>query len=305
MAKTGTVIQSTGKWYKVKSDQEFLNCRLPGKFRLQKQNTTNPLAVGDLVKFETGSDGIGNITEILPRKNYIPRISARHQNTEQLLAANVDHGWIVQSVKKPRIKTGFIDRFLVTCEAYEIDAGIIFSKSDLAGKKEKGLTDDLSGIYNELGYPCIHTSVKDRESMKSLHEALFDKLNVLVGQSGVGKTSLINALDPELNLPVGEISKSTEKGKHTTTFARLVSLSGNSLIIDTPGIREFGLVNIEPAELSLFFPEMREPRENCRFYNCTHSHEPGCGVVQAFEKGDIHPERYQSYLSMLNEVSEK
>jgi len=304
MTKTGSVIQSTGKWYIVMSGHEFVNCRLPGKFRLEKQNTTNPIAVGDNVKFETGTDGTGIVTEILPRKNYIPRISTRYQKTEQILAANVDYGWVVQSIKNPRIKTGFIDRFLVTCEAYEIKAGIIFSKSDLAGKKEKRVTDDLTELYRELGYPCILISVKDQESIEKLHKILSDKLSVLIGQSGVGKSSLINALDPEVNLPVGEVSKSSEKGRHTTTYARLISLADNSLIIDTPGIKELGLVNIEPAELSLFFPEMREPAKDCRFYNCTHSHEPDCAVILAFENGNIHPERYQSYLSMLDEISQ-
>jgi ribosome biogenesis GTPase / thiamine phosphate phosphatase len=304
MTKTGTVIQSTGKWYKVASGGDIVDCRLPGKFRLQEANVTNPVAVGDKVDFTTGSDGTGSVTKIHSRENYIPRHAVRHKHTEQILVANVDQGWVVQSVRNPRIKTGFIDRFLVTCEAYEIDAGIVFNKTDLANPKDKALLDDLTDLYQGLQYDVLHTSVFEPDSIKPLEDKLAGKMSVFIGQSGVGKTSIINAIDSELNLRVGEISQSTKKGKHTTTFARLLTLANGGYIVDTPGIRELSVVNIEPYELSLYFPEMLEPRKECRFYNCTHSHEPGCAVIEAFENSDIHPERYQSYLSILEEIEE-
>jgi ribosome biogenesis GTPase len=304
MTRTGTVIQSTGKWYKVVSDGEIIDCRLPGKFRLLEANVTNPVAVGDKVDITIGSDDTGSITKIHPRENYIPRHAVRHKHTEQILVANVDRGWVVQSVRNPRIKTGFIDRFLVTCEAYEINAGIVFNKTDLAKPKDKALLDELTELYRGLQYDALHTSVFEPDTIKSLEDKLAGKMSVFIGQSGVGKTSIINAIDSELNLRVGEISKTTKKGKHTTTFARLLTISNGGYIVDTPGIRELGVVNIEPYELSLYFPEMLEPRKECKFYNCTHSHEPGCGVIEAFENGDIHPERYQSYLSILEEIEE-
>ena len=238
MTKTGTVIQSTGKWYKVASGGDIIDCRLPGKFRLQEANVTNPVAVGDKVDFTTGSDGTGSVTKIHSRENYIPRHAVRHRYTEQILVANVDRGWVVQSVRNPRIKTGFIDRFLVTCEAYEIDAGIVFNKTDLANPKDKALLDDLTDLYRGLKYDVLHTSVFEPDSIKPLEDKLAGKMSVFIGQSGVGKTSIINAIDSELNLRVGEISQSTKKGKHTTTFARLLTLANGGYIVDTPGIRE-------------------------------------------------------------------
>jgi len=304
MTQTGTVIQSTGKWYKVALNGEIVDCRLPGKFRLERKKVTNPIAVGDKVDITIGSDESGSITNIHERKNYIPRIAARHKYTEQILVANVDCGWVVQSVRNPRIKTGFIDRFIVTCEAYEIESGIIFNKTDLAKSKDRSLLENLTNMYGNLGYEVIHTSIYNNDSIETLKQKLADKMSVFIGQSGVGKSSIINSIESELNLPVGDISNSTHKGKHTTTFARLLTLTNGGYIVDTPGIKELGVVNIEPFELSLYFPEMLEARGECKFYNCTHSHEPDCGVMEAFKNGDIHPERYRSYLSILNEIEE-
>lgn len=302
MEKTGKVIQSTGKWYKVSVNGDIIDCRIPGRFRLLDIGDTNPIAVGDQVDLTVGDDGKGMIDEIHDRKNYIPRKATRSGRDEQILVANIDHGWVVQSIKMPTVKRGFIDRFLVACEAYEIPAGVIINKTDLLNKSNRAELDSITDTYTSIGYPVLHTSIEKPETIERLREETKDRTSVLVGHSGVGKTSLINSLAPGIDLSVGEVSSSSEKGKHTTTYARLIELDYGGFIVDTPGIKEFGLVNIEPYELSLFFPEMREPRRHCKFNNCTHNHEPKCGVVDAFERGEIDPERYHSYLNMLEGI---
>ncbi|MCC5914923.1 MAG: ribosome small subunit-dependent GTPase A [Balneolaceae bacterium] len=302
MNKKGRVIQSTGKWYKVSTDGTVTDCRLPGRFRLDKKEVTNPVAVGDYVLYEIGEDGSGQINEILPRDNYVPRQATHGRRGEQILVANVDRAWVVQSVEQPKLNTGFIDRFLVTCEAYEVPAGIVINKTDLAKGNQMEWVNKIGELYRGLGYPVFMTSIKDEESYKRLRRDLSEITSVFIGPSGVGKTSLLNAMEPGLSLRTGEISSYSQKGKHTTTFARLVPLSNDGYIVDTPGIRELGLVQIEKSELSLYFPEMVEPRQHCKFYNCTHYHEPKCGVVEAYEEGKIHPERYGSYLNMLEKL---
>ncbi|MCC5940251.1 MAG: ribosome small subunit-dependent GTPase A [Balneolaceae bacterium] len=303
MSSSFRVIQSTGKWYKVSSpDGEIIECRLPGKFRLEKKEVTNPVAVGDYVELEIGKDGTGSITEIKHRENYVPRQATHGRRGEQILVANIDKAWVVQSVSQPKLNTGFIDRFLVTCEAYEVQAGIVFNKMDLAKKRDQNLIDHLSELYRNIGYDVLSTSIHDQKSVEKLTDQLSGKTSVFIGPSGAGKTSLLNAVDPDLDMRVGEVSSRTNKGKHTTTYARLVPLKNGGYIVDTPGIREFGMVNIEKSELSLFFPEMTVPRQNCKFYNCTHYHEPGCGVSEAYEEGDIDAERYSSYLNILESL---
>jgi len=299
MSKTGKVIQSTGKWYKVSIDGDVVDCRIPGKFRLLDIGDTNPIAVGDQVEVTIGDDGKGMIDEIHQRKNYIPRKATRSGRDEQILVSNIDRAWVVQSIKMPTLKRGFIDRFMVACEAYEIPAGLIINKVDLLKDSKKGEVDAIEETYTSLGYPVLCTSIEDESTIEILKDETKDKTSVLIGHSGVGKTSLINCLDPNIDLTVGDVSSYSEKGKHTTTYARLLELDYGGFIVDTPGIKEFGLVNIEPYELSLFFPEMREPRQQCKFNNCTHNHEPKCGVVEAFERGEIDPERYNSYLNIL------
>lgn len=302
MKKTGKVIQSTGKWYKVISDGDIFDCRLPGKFRLEKTSVNNPVTVGDDVDFTVADDGRGMIDNIHDRTNYIPRKSTRSNKDEQILVANIDRVWVVQSIRKPKLKRGFIDRVLVACEAYEIPGGVIINKMDLA---KNGALNELTAVtqtYREIGYPVMHTSITHEDSITGLSEQLQGKTSVFIGHSGVGKTSLINYLNPSLNLTVGDISSYSEKGKHTTTFARLLTIEDTTYLVDTPGIKEFGLVNIEPYELSIYFPEMREPSIHCKFSNCTHNHEPKCGVVEAFERGEIDPERYNSYLNMLDAI---
>lgn len=298
----GRVIQSTGSWYLVDTEEKVVECRLPGRFRLEDKKVTNPIAVGDLVDITINDDGSGSIEKIHPRENYITRQATHGKRGEQILVSNLDQACVVQSIKKPRIKEGFIDRFLVTCEAYEVKPVIIINKMDLAKSGGKAFAEELRELYTGLGYEFLTTSIEDEESLKKLRELLEKGTSAFIGPSGVGKTSLINAIDPSFNLKVNEVSDFSNKGKHTTTFARLIPLSFGGYIADTPGIREFGLVNIEPWELSLFFPEMLEPREHCQFSNCTHAHEPKCGVAEAFEQGEIAASRYQSYLNMLDSI---
>ncbi len=300
--QTGRVIQSTGKWYIVNLGDETIECRLPGKFRLDKRKVTNPVAVGDRVKIKVEEDKRGTITEILERENYIPRQATRNRRGEQILVSNIDRAWAFQSIKQPKLNPGFIDRFLVTCEAYEVPAGVVINKMDLANKNASRYADEITEMYQSIGYPVAQTSILDNTSIREFAAALKDQISVFIGPSGVGKSSLLNAIDPDLNLKVGEISSYSQKGKHTTTFAKLVPLKDGGYIVDTPGIREFGVVNIEKSELSLYFPEMMEPRQNCKFYNCTHYHEPNCGVVEAYKDGLIAAERYNSYLNILESL---
>lgn len=308
MAKRGRVVESTGSWYKVSYDQnrgmQTINCRLPGRFRLDDHELTNPIAVGDYVEFEMNDDGSGSIEKINDRKNYLIRQSTHHQQESQILVSNIDCAYGVQSVKKPRFKQGFLDRFLVTCEAYQISAAVIINKMDLVDENDINRIERITDLYDSLGYPVLKTSIKDEQYLNTLKNKLKDKTSVFVGPSGVGKTSLLNHIDPNINRKVGNISDYNEKGVHTTTFAKLLPLTSGGFLVDTPGLREFGLVNIEPWELSLFFPEMLEPRRQCKFNNCTHSHEPGCGVMEAFEEGAIDPNRYDSYLKILDSLEE-
>lgn len=298
----GRVIQSTGSWYLVDTGDEIIESRLPGRFRLDEKEVTNPIAVGDFVHLTMNDDGTGSIETIETRENYITRQATHGKRGEQILVSNLDQACVVQSIKKPRLKEGFIDRVLVTCEAYEVKPVIIINKMDLARQGGKDFANELQELYRGLGYTVLQTSIEDKASLEALKELLKGKTSAFIGPSGVGKTSLINAIDPNYALKTGEISDFSNKGKHTTTFARLVPLSFGGYIADTPGIREFGLVNIEPYELSLFFPEMLEPREHCKFHNCTHNHEPKCGVAEAFESGEIAASRYQSYLNMLESL---
>ena len=300
----GRVIQSTGSWYHVDNGEEIIQSRLPGRFRLDEKEVTNPIAVGDWVDFSTNDDGTGNIEKIYDRENYIPRQATHGKRGEQILVANLDLAFVIQSVRKPQLKEGFIDRFLVTCEAYEIDACILINKMDLATKNDVELVEELTSLYRSIGYKVILSSIEDPDSFSGLKDLLKDSISAFIGPSGVGKTSIINVIDPEFNFKVGEISDFSNKGKHTTTFARLIPLNFGGYIADTPGIREFGLVNIEPWELSLFFPEMIEPRQHCKFSTCTHIHEPKCGVYEAYEAGDIAVSRYNSYLNMLDSLVE-
>jgi len=300
--KTGRVIESTGSWYQVIIGDDVVSSRLPGKFRLDKKLVTNPISVGDIVDLDINKDGSGNILKIHERENYITRQATHGKRGEHILVSNLDQAFVVQSIRKPKLNEGFINRFLVTCEAYEVSAAILINKMDLVEKGDLEFVEEMNRIYSSLGYPVYTCSIEDDKSIESLKSLFKDKNSAFIGPSGVGKTSILNAIDPEFNLKVGEISKSSNKGKHTTTFARLIPLEFGGFVADTPGIREFGLVNIEDWELSLYFPEMLEPRQYCKFNTCTHNHEPGCGVIAAFENGDIDPNRYNSYINMIESL---
>ena len=304
----GRIVKSTGSWYEVwtsgNKNPVTISCRLPGRFRLQQHNRTNPLAVGDWVKVVENEDGTGTIVDIEERENALPRITKRGNFVEQIIAANIDQAVAIQSIKQPRVKQGFIDRFLVTCEAYDIDPLLILNKTDLADDKAQNMMDHYRKMYSELGYRMLFTSMNNEASLRSLKSELKGKTSVFLGHSGVGKSSLLNALDPSLNLKIGEISKANEKGKHTTTYAELIALRFGGWLIDTPGIREFGLMNIYPRELWLYFPEIKQYGNDCKFPDCQHVHEPGCAVMQALEEGHIDPDRYESYLNILESLQE-
>ncbi|MBN2173227.1 MAG: ribosome small subunit-dependent GTPase A [Bacteroidales bacterium] len=299
----GTVIKSTGSWLKVMtSDGEIFNCKLKGSFRIRGIKTTNPLAVGDRVTFDILDErNIGLISDIQPRSNYIVRKATKLSKVAHILAANIDQAAIVVTLAHPRTSTGFIDRFLVTTEAYHIPATIIFNKLDLYNNKIFDRLKDMIGIYENAGYKCVVVSALKKENLEAVKAILKDKITLLSGHSGVGKSELINAIQPGLYLRTREISEYHQKGLHTTTFAEMLPLSFGGYIIDTPGIKEFGLTDFNRKEISERFPEMRNLMHQCRFSNCTHVHEPGCAIKKAVETGEISFSRYENYLGILED----
>jgi len=283
-------------------DNKLHNCRLKGLFRIHGIRTTNPVSVGDQVKFEwEGAKQNGVITEIEPRTNYIIRRSINLSKTSHIIASNIDRLYIVASIMLPRTSTGFIDRLLVTAEAYHIPAAIIFNKTDIYTAEARQRCSELIELYNSLGYPSYAVSALQGSGLEEIRLLLRNKVNLFSGHSGVGKSALINALDPLLNIKTGEISSYHNKGMHTTTFAEMHKLSFGGFMIDTPGIKEFGLVHFESQEISERFPEFRALLPECRYNNCTHIHEPGCAVKKALETGIINAERYRNYLGLLND----
>jgi ribosome biogenesis GTPase len=307
----GVVVRSTGIWSTVRPEAGGANveARVRGKFRLQAEelDETNPVAVGDRVRVRVEPDGTGLITEIRPRHNQLSRRAAgRRVGREQVLVANVDAAWVVQGTFQPKFNPGFVDRFLVMAEAYHLEAGLVINKADLlAGQlKAQEVLAFWSVLYEGLGYPVLLTSALDGTGIETFREALAGKTSVVAGPSGVGKSSLLNAVDPALDLRTGEVSERTQKGKHTTTFATLYPLTVGGYVVDTPGIREYGIWDMKPAELSGYFVEMRPYIGHCRFPDCTHDHEPGCAVGEAVDAGEISEERYASYLSILASVRE-
>jgi ribosome biogenesis GTPase len=302
----GKVIESTGSWYKVAindNPDEIIKCRLPGRFRQREFNRTNPLAVGDQVSFTINEeDDTGSIQKIHERANYITRLATHGKGKRQILASNIDRAYVIQSVRKPRYKQGFIDRFLITCEALEIPPLLIMNKMDLVSDEQKKEAEKFLQIYENIGYPTLQTSIHDDSSIQNLADLLADSTSVFIGPSGVGKSSLLNTIDPSLDLDVTPVSDFNEKGQHTTTFARLHPVDSGGYIIDTPGIREFGLVDIDVSNLTYYFPEMIEASKECQFNDCAHIHEPKCGVKAALEEGRIHPKRYQSYRNLRDDL---
>ncbi len=299
----GRIVKSTGSWYMVVLEKgDTMACRLPGKLRLEQLDQTNPVAVGDRVGVEKQSDNTGIIHEISERQNMITRLATHGRRGQQIMAANIDLGILVQSVKKPQFKTGLIDRFLITCEANQVEPLVVINKMDLAKKAEISEVEDLIHLYKKLGYTMIPISTVQPQSMTLFREYIDGKTVTLMGPSGTGKTSILNALNSSLRLTTGEISSFSNKGKHTTTFAELLEIAPGTYVVDTPGIREFGLVDIDAYDLSNFYVEMRELRTKCKYYNCTHIHEPGCAVMETYDKGEIHPSRYMSYLQIFESL---
>jgi len=304
----GIVIKSTGSWYLVKDERGLIvECRIRGKFRNQTIRTTNPLAVGDKVEFLIDEKTqYGVINSIEERKNYIIRKSINLSKQAHILAANVDQAVILVTLVKPRTYPEFIDRFLVSAEAYSIPAKIIFNKTDLYSATENAEMEQLLKVYRTIGYECFTISSLLNQGIEEINQLLSNKISVIAGHSGVGKSTLINTIDPLLNLKTSEISEFHESGKHTTTFPEMHSLSNQGYIIDTPGIKGFGIIDMDKDEIAHYFPEIFAVIEGCQYYNCTHSHEQGCEVKKAVQLGKIAESRYKSYLNLLlNDEDEK
>ena len=298
----GLVIKNTGSWYLVKTDDNRqIECKIKGNFRLKGIRSTNPIAVGDRVQISINAEGTAFITEIEDRKNYIIRRASNLSKQSHIIAANVDLALLVVTVNHPVTSTVFIDRFLVTAEAYNIPAVLVFNKTDLYDAEDQAMLGGLTVIYRKIGYPCYAVSAETGEHVDEIRSLLKDKITVLSGLSGVGKSSLVNCIEPGLDLKTAGISDAHDSGKHTTTFAEMFPLKQGGFIIDTPGLRSFGIIDLKKEELSHFFPEIFAKSGECRFYNCTHTHEPGCAVLEAVEQDEISESRYVSYLSMMEE----
>lgn len=298
----GVVVKSTGSWYEVRNPEgEVIKCRLKGIFRLDesKFKDSNPVAVGDKVDLERGDTDDWVIAEIEERENYIVRSSPKHKGARQIIAANIDQVLLIATMANPRTSTGFIDRFLLTAEAYHIPTVIIFNKQDLLDTKTQKKQDYVASIYSSIGYKTLFVSALEKEHLDEVRAIMKDKTSLISGHSGVGKSTLMNAIQPDLNLRTLEVSRITGKGMHTTTFAEMHPLTFGGSVIDTPGIREFGIKDFKPEEISHYYIEMREVLNNCRFNNCLHENEPGCAVKQAYLEGKISEERYTNYLNIM------
>lgn len=297
---TGLVMKSTGSWYLVKAENgDILECRLKGKIRLDDRKTTNPVAVGDIVDVEINDDS-NQITKIHPRRNYIIRKSINLSKQAHIIASNLDQAVLVATLVAPRTSLGFIDRFLVTAEAYDIPAKIIFNKRDILDEESLALQQEIMDLYTSIGYECYSVSALNQQDVDGIKDLLKHKTTLIAGHSGVGKSTLVNAIEPNLEQKTGDISSAHLKGTHTTTFAELFPLSFGGNIIDSPGIKELGLVEMKKEEVGHYFPEIRERMTDCKFNNCLHVNEPKCAIIQAVEDGEISQERYQSYLGILN-----
>jgi len=294
------VIKSTGSWYSVLDEETGarLDCRLRGQFRIHGIKNTNPVIVGDRVEYEIENDGSGVITKIAPRKNYIERKSTNLSKISHMIAANIDLAFLVITLKEPRTSLGFIDRFLVAAEGFRIPVCLVFNKMDLYNEAELEVVDELTALYEHIGYQTHRTSVQTGEGIDDLRAMISGKVCLFSGHSGTGKSAMISAIDPTLNLRTGDISKVHNKGKHTTTFAEMFPLAGGYMV-DTPGIKEFGLIQYSKEEIRDYFPEIRAYNNRCKFDDCSHTHEPGCLVQEAVEKGEIALSRYLNYLAIL------
>ena len=298
---TGLVIRNTGSWYTVKTDDggQLIDCKIKGNFRLKGIRSTNPVAVGDHVTLVPNNEGTAFITEIADRRNYIIRKASNLSKQSHIIAANVDQAMLVVTVNYPQTSTTFIDRFLASAEAYRIPVVLIFNKVDILDDDELRYLDMMINLYETVGYECRSISAERGDGVETVMQLLEGKVTVLSGNSGVGKSTLINRLLPDANLRTAEISDAHNTGMHTTTFSEMLPLPSGGYIIDTPGIKGFGTFNIEPEELSGYFKEIFHFSRDCRFSNCTHTHEPGCAVLKAVEDHYIAASRYQSYLSLF------
>ena len=293
------VIKSTGSWYDVRQDDgQVIPCRLRGQFRIKGIKSTNPVVVGDHVTIEMEQDGTGTIVGIEPRRNYIERKSTNLSKISHVIASNIDVCFLLVTLKEPRTSLGFIDRFLVSAEGFRIPVCLVFNKMDIYDEAELAVIDRLSDLYSQIGYDIIRTSAKTGFGIEELRQRMAGKVALFSGHSGTGKSALIKNLDPSLDIKVGEISKQHLKGKHTTTFAEMFPIAGG-FMMDTPGIKEFGLIQYSKEEIRDYFPEIRAYNNQCKFDDCIHLHEPGCAVQQAVEEGLISESRYINYLSIL------
>lgn len=295
---TATVVRATGSWYDVLHDGTPVRCRIRGKLRLKGVRSTNPVVVGDEVVCKADDGGDYVIADIVPRRNYVIRRASNLSKESHIIAANVDQALLMASLRSPETPTEFVDRFLVTCEAYKVPVTILLSKIDL---QDAEAVAEFRAVYEGAGYRVLEVSATEGRGVEAVRELLAGRTTLVSGNSGVGKSTLIQCIDPALDIRTGEISESHHKGRHTTTFSTMYPLAGGGAVIDTPGIKGFGLIDIDEAELWHYFPEMMRVAPACRFYNCTHTHEPGCAVAEAVKAGEIAWPRYESYLKILDD----
>ena len=301
----GFVIKNTGSWYSVKTDDgKVVECKIKGNFRLKGIRSTNPVAVGDHVEIALNQEGTAFITHIDERRNYIIRKSQNLSKQSHIIAANVDQAFLIVTVNYPQTSTTFIDRFLASADAYSVPVVLVFNKCDILSDDERHYQQSMIHLYETIGYECREVSATTGEGVDGLHALLKGKITLLSGNSGVGKSTLINQILPEANLRTAEISDAHNTGMHTTTFSEMLELPEGGYIIDTPGIKGFGTFNMEPEELTSYFPEIFHFSKGCKFSNCTHTHEPGCAVLKAIDDHYIAQSRYQSYLNMLEDKDE-
>ena len=301
----GFIIKNTGSWYSVKTDDgKVVECKIKGNFRLKGIRSTNPVAVGDQVEIALNQEGTAFITHIDERRNYIIRKSQNLSKQSHIIAANVDQAFLIVTVNYPQTSTTFIDRFLASAEAYSVPVVLVFNKRDILSDDERHYQQSMVHLYETIGYECREISAATGEGVEGLHKLLKGKITLLSGNSGVGKSTLINQILPEANLRTAEISDAHNTGMHTTTFSEMLELPEGGYIIDTPGIKGFGTFDMEPEELTSYFREIFHFSKDCKFSNCTHTHEPGCAVLKALEDHYIAQSRYQSYLGMLEDKDE-